>query len=113
MRGRVSPVRLERGKLTLEWGEWSLGRVGMLSLCLLQVTTLLQLVHSCSVQSPRASALYYDEFANLIQGGKLAPKVLVRPIVFVKAIKHESCFATHSSRSLSLLREHPLRSPKF
>uniref|UniRef100_A0A2K6EWL1 FA complementation group D2 n=1 Tax=Propithecus coquereli TaxID=379532 RepID=A0A2K6EWL1_PROCO len=41
-----------------------------------QVTTLLQLVHSCSVQSPRASALYYDEFANLIQGGKLAPKVL-------------------------------------
>uniref|UniRef100_A0A8C8ZFJ8 FA complementation group D2 n=1 Tax=Prolemur simus TaxID=1328070 RepID=A0A8C8ZFJ8_PROSS len=41
-----------------------------------QVTTLLQLVHSCSEQSPWASALYYDEFANLIQGGKLAPKVL-------------------------------------
>uniref|UniRef100_A0A8C8Z9W2 FA complementation group D2 n=1 Tax=Prolemur simus TaxID=1328070 RepID=A0A8C8Z9W2_PROSS len=42
-----------------------------------QVTTLLQLVHSCSEQSPWASALYYDEFANLIQGGKLAPKVLL------------------------------------
>ncbi|ELK07869.1 Fanconi anemia group D2 protein isoform X1 [Pteropus alecto] len=41
-----------------------------------QVTSLLQLVHSCSEQSPRASALYYDEFANLIQGGKLAPKAL-------------------------------------
>ncbi|XP_006872269.1 PREDICTED: Fanconi anemia group D2 protein [Chrysochloris asiatica] len=41
-----------------------------------QVTTLLQLVHSCSEQSPQASALYYDEFANLIQGGKLAPKAL-------------------------------------
>ncbi|XP_032182736.1 Fanconi anemia group D2 protein isoform X4 [Mustela erminea] len=41
-----------------------------------QVTSLLQLVHSCSEQSPQASALYYDEFANLIQGGKLAPKAL-------------------------------------
>ncbi|XP_061053242.1 Fanconi anemia group D2 protein isoform X2 [Eubalaena glacialis] len=41
-----------------------------------QVTSLLQLVHSCSEQSPQASALYYDEFANLIQGRKLAPKVL-------------------------------------
>ncbi|XP_012909940.1 Fanconi anemia group D2 protein isoform X3 [Mustela putorius furo] len=41
-----------------------------------QVTSLLQLVHSCSEQSPPASALYYDEFANLIQGGKLAPKAL-------------------------------------
>ncbi|XP_047600982.1 Fanconi anemia group D2 protein isoform X2 [Lutra lutra] len=41
-----------------------------------QVTSLLQLVHSCSDQSPQASALYYDEFANLIQGGKLAPKAL-------------------------------------
>uniref|UniRef100_A0A8C0WC98 Fanconi anemia group D2 protein n=1 Tax=Castor canadensis TaxID=51338 RepID=A0A8C0WC98_CASCN len=41
-----------------------------------QVTALLQLVHSCSEQSPRASALYYDEFANLIQEGKLAPKTL-------------------------------------
>ncbi|XP_037657572.1 Fanconi anemia group D2 protein isoform X2 [Choloepus didactylus] len=39
-----------------------------------QVTSLLQLVHSCSEQSPQACALYYDEFANLIQGGKLAPK---------------------------------------
>ncbi|XP_045848348.1 Fanconi anemia group D2 protein isoform X3 [Meles meles] len=41
-----------------------------------QVTSLLQLVHSCSEQSPQASALYYDELANLIQGGKLAPKAL-------------------------------------
>lgn len=41
-----------------------------------QVTSLLQLVHSCSEQSPQASALYYDEFANLIQGRKLAPKAL-------------------------------------
>ncbi|XP_032503887.1 Fanconi anemia group D2 protein isoform X8 [Phocoena sinus] len=40
------------------------------------VTSLLQLVHSCSEQSPQASALYYDEFANLIQGRKLAPQVL-------------------------------------
>lgn len=40
------------------------------------MTSLLQLVHSCSEQSPQASALYYDEFANLIQGGKLAPKAL-------------------------------------
>ncbi|XP_012587637.1 PREDICTED: Fanconi anemia group D2 protein [Condylura cristata] len=41
-----------------------------------QVTSLLQLVHSCSEQSPETSALYYDEFANLIQGGRLAPKAL-------------------------------------
>uniref|UniRef100_A0A452UX89 FA complementation group D2 n=1 Tax=Ursus maritimus TaxID=29073 RepID=A0A452UX89_URSMA len=41
-----------------------------------QVTSLLQLVHSCSEQSPQASALYYDEFANMIQGRKLAPKAL-------------------------------------
>ncbi|KAG8516892.1 Fanconi anemia group D2 protein, partial [Galemys pyrenaicus] len=41
-----------------------------------QVTSLLQLVHSSSEQSPEASAVYYDEFANLIQGGKLAPKAL-------------------------------------
>ncbi|XP_074054696.1 Fanconi anemia group D2 protein isoform X1 [Macrotis lagotis] len=41
-----------------------------------QVTSLLQLVHSCSEQSPQASALYYDEFANLIAKGKLPPKTL-------------------------------------
>ncbi|XP_054585500.1 Fanconi anemia group D2 protein [Eptesicus fuscus] len=41
-----------------------------------QVTSLLQLVHSCSKQSPQASVLYYDEFANMIQIVKLAPKVL-------------------------------------
>ncbi|XP_063661361.1 Fanconi anemia group D2 protein-like [Pan troglodytes] len=40
------------------------------------VTSLLQLVHSCSEQSPQASALYYDEFANLIQHEKLDPKAL-------------------------------------
>ncbi|XP_033066529.1 Fanconi anemia group D2 protein isoform X3 [Trachypithecus francoisi] len=43
-----------------------------------QVTSLLQLVHSCSEQSPQASALYYDEFANLIQQEKLHPKALER-----------------------------------
>ncbi|XP_027787725.1 Fanconi anemia group D2 protein [Marmota flaviventris] len=49
-----------------------------------QVTSLLQLVHSCSEQSPRASALYYDEFANLIQEGKLTPETLewIGPTVF-------------------------------
>ncbi|XP_051011046.1 Fanconi anemia group D2 protein [Acomys russatus] len=41
-----------------------------------QVTSLLQLVHSCTEHSPWASSLYYDEFANLIQGRKLAPKTL-------------------------------------
>ncbi|XP_024838446.1 Fanconi anemia group D2 protein isoform X2 [Bos taurus] len=41
-----------------------------------QVTSLLQLVHSCSEQSPQASGLYYDEFANLIHGRRLAPEVL-------------------------------------
>ncbi|XP_006887761.1 PREDICTED: Fanconi anemia group D2 protein [Elephantulus edwardii] len=41
-----------------------------------QVTSLLQLVHSCCEQSPQASTLYFDEFANLIQGGKLDPKTL-------------------------------------
>ncbi|XP_043833662.1 Fanconi anemia group D2 protein [Dromiciops gliroides] len=41
-----------------------------------QVTSLLQLVHSCSEQSPQASALYYDEFANLIAKGKLPPRTL-------------------------------------
>ncbi|ELK34358.1 Fanconi anemia group D2 protein [Myotis davidii] len=41
-----------------------------------QVTSLLQLVHSCSKQSPQASVLYYDELANMIQIVKLAPKVL-------------------------------------
>ncbi|ELW63491.1 Fanconi anemia group D2 protein [Tupaia chinensis] len=41
-----------------------------------QVTSLLQLVHSCCEKCPEASALYFDEFANLIQAGKLAPKAL-------------------------------------
>lgn len=52
------------------------GRAALSSERCAQVTSLLQLVHSCSEQSPQASALYYDEFANLIQGGKLAPKAL-------------------------------------
>ncbi|XP_047390735.1 Fanconi anemia group D2 protein isoform X3 [Sciurus carolinensis] len=49
-----------------------------------QVTSLLQLVHSCSEQSPRASALYYDEFANLIQEGKMTPETLewIGPTIF-------------------------------
>ncbi|KAM7335340.1 hypothetical protein ACRRTK_005817 [Alexandromys fortis] len=41
-----------------------------------EVTSLLQLVHSCTEHSPWASSLYYDEFANLIQERKLAPKTL-------------------------------------
>ncbi|KAM9680879.1 Fanconi anemia group D2 protein isoform 3-T4 [Dama dama] len=41
-----------------------------------QVISLLQLVHSCSEQSPQASGLYYDEFANLIHGRMLAPEAL-------------------------------------
>lgn len=41
-----------------------------------QVTSLLQLVQSCSEQYPHASALYYDEFANLIQAGNMALKTL-------------------------------------
>uniref|UniRef100_A0A452G7P1 FA complementation group D2 n=1 Tax=Capra hircus TaxID=9925 RepID=A0A452G7P1_CAPHI len=41
-----------------------------------QVISLLQLVHSCSEQSPQASGLYYDEFANLIHGRRLAPEAL-------------------------------------
>ncbi|XP_048212183.1 Fanconi anemia group D2 protein isoform X2 [Perognathus longimembris pacificus] len=52
------------------------GRADLSSDKCTQVTSLLQLVHSCTEQSPRASALYYDEFANLIQEGKLAPKTL-------------------------------------
>ncbi|XP_062970620.1 Fanconi anemia group D2 protein isoform X2 [Cynocephalus volans] len=60
------------------------GRADMSNEQCTQVTSLLQLVHSCSEQSPRASALYYDEFANLIQGEKLAPKALewVRETIF-------------------------------
>lgn len=54
----------------------------ILSLRLFQVTSLLQLVHSCSEQSPQASGLYYDEFANLIHGRRLAPEALVRPSIF-------------------------------
>ncbi|XP_025777006.1 Fanconi anemia group D2 protein [Puma concolor] len=52
------------------------GRTDVSSEQYTQVTSLLQLVHSCSKQSPQASALYYDEFATLIQRGNLAPKAL-------------------------------------
>ncbi|KAJ8788119.1 hypothetical protein J1605_005418 [Eschrichtius robustus] len=38
--------------------------------------TMAGIIAADSEQSPQASALYYDEFANLIQGRKLAPKVL-------------------------------------
>uniref|UniRef100_A0A6I8NVL2 FA complementation group D2 n=1 Tax=Ornithorhynchus anatinus TaxID=9258 RepID=A0A6I8NVL2_ORNAN len=41
-----------------------------------QVTSLLELICSCSENSPQASVLYYDEFANLIQKGNLAPQTL-------------------------------------
>uniref|UniRef100_A0A6I8MXM0 FA complementation group D2 n=1 Tax=Ornithorhynchus anatinus TaxID=9258 RepID=A0A6I8MXM0_ORNAN len=43
-----------------------------------RVTSLLELICSCSENSPQASVLYYDEFANLIQKGNLAPQTLVR-----------------------------------
>ncbi|XP_015843663.3 Fanconi anemia group D2 protein isoform X1 [Peromyscus maniculatus bairdii] len=52
------------------------GRAGPSSEECAQVTSLLQLVHSCTEHSPWASSLYYDEFANLIQERKLAPKTL-------------------------------------
>ncbi|XP_059505732.1 Fanconi anemia group D2 protein isoform X2 [Stegostoma tigrinum] len=40
-----------------------------------QATALLELVRTCSEQSPEAAALYYDELANLVQKGKLDPQV--------------------------------------
>ncbi|KAM5315181.1 Fanconi anemia group D2 protein [Glossophaga mutica] len=61
---RRRPASLTQGKADLSNEQYT------------QVTSLLQLVHSCSKQSPQASVLYYDEFANMIQGAKLAPKVL-------------------------------------
>uniref|UniRef100_A0AAR2LJ47 FA complementation group D2 n=1 Tax=Pygocentrus nattereri TaxID=42514 RepID=A0AAR2LJ47_PYGNA len=42
-----------------------------------QVTTLLELVRSCSEGSAEAAALYYDELANLLQTCKLDPLVQV------------------------------------
>uniref|UniRef100_A0AAY4DYS6 FA complementation group D2 n=1 Tax=Denticeps clupeoides TaxID=299321 RepID=A0AAY4DYS6_9TELE len=44
-------------------------------LCLRQVTTLLELVRSCSEVSPEAAALYYDEMANMVLTSKLDPLV--------------------------------------
>uniref|UniRef100_A0AAR2LKP6 FA complementation group D2 n=1 Tax=Pygocentrus nattereri TaxID=42514 RepID=A0AAR2LKP6_PYGNA len=44
---------------------------------LLLVTTLLELVRSCSEGSAEAAALYYDELANLLQTCKLDPLVQV------------------------------------
>ncbi|XP_036911502.1 Fanconi anemia group D2 protein isoform X1 [Sturnira hondurensis] len=61
---RRRPLSLTQGKADLSNEQYT------------QVTSLLQLAHSCSKQSPQASVLYYDEFANMIQGAKLAPKVL-------------------------------------
>ncbi|XP_039629383.1 Fanconi anemia group D2 protein [Polypterus senegalus] len=43
--------------------------------CCRQAISLLELVRSCSESSPEASALYYDELANLVQTGKLDPQV--------------------------------------
>ncbi|GCC35580.1 hypothetical protein chiPu_0014066 [Chiloscyllium punctatum] len=40
-----------------------------------QATALLELVRTCSEQSPEAAALYYDELANLVQKGNLDPQV--------------------------------------
>ncbi|KAJ8258595.1 hypothetical protein COCON_G00176070 [Conger conger] len=40
-----------------------------------QVTSLLELVRSCSEVSPEAAALYYDELANLLQTCQLDPLV--------------------------------------
>ncbi|XP_069500191.1 Fanconi anemia group D2 protein isoform X2 [Ambystoma mexicanum] len=41
-----------------------------------QVTALLELVRTCSEQSPEAAGLYYDELANLVQIGHLNPQVM-------------------------------------
>ncbi|XP_013364551.1 PREDICTED: Fanconi anemia group D2 protein isoform X2 [Chinchilla lanigera] len=59
-----------------ESSNWSQGRADADNEQCTQVTSLLQLVQSCSEHSPHASALYYDEFANLIQEGNMAPKTL-------------------------------------
>ncbi|XP_036387647.1 Fanconi anemia group D2 protein [Megalops cyprinoides] len=40
-----------------------------------QVTSLLELVRSCSEVTPEAAALYYDELANLLQTCRLVPQV--------------------------------------
>lgn len=66
------------------------------SLHRLQVTSLLQLVHSCTEHSPWASSLYYDEFANLIQERKLAPKTLVRTVSCFGGDKWELVLETRS-----------------
>ncbi|KAJ1109394.1 hypothetical protein NDU88_006755 [Pleurodeles waltl] len=41
-----------------------------------QVTALLELVRTCSEQSPEAAALYYDELASLVQTGSLDHQVM-------------------------------------
>ncbi|XP_029455471.1 Fanconi anemia group D2 protein isoform X2 [Rhinatrema bivittatum] len=41
-----------------------------------QVTALLELVRSCSEQSPEAAALYYDELASLVHKGSLDQQVM-------------------------------------
>ncbi|XP_038596220.1 Fanconi anemia group D2 protein [Tachyglossus aculeatus] len=41
-----------------------------------QVTSLLELICSCSENSPQASVLYYDEFANLVHKGNLASQTV-------------------------------------
>lgn len=41
-----------------------------------QVTALLELVRTCSEQSPEAAALYYDELANLVQTGNLDHQIM-------------------------------------
>ncbi|MBZ3875294.1 Fanconi anemia group D2 protein [Sciurus carolinensis] len=46
--------------------------------------TMAGIMATDSEQSPRASALYYDEFANLIQEGKMTPETLewIGPTIF-------------------------------
>ncbi|XP_075429886.1 Fanconi anemia group D2 protein isoform X2 [Ascaphus truei] len=41
-----------------------------------QITALLELVRTCSEQTPEASGLYYDELASLVQKRNLDPQVM-------------------------------------
>lgn len=55
---------------------WSLIARSLI-VCVCQVTALLELVQSCSEGSAEASALYYDELANLLHNHRLDPLVQV------------------------------------
>uniref|UniRef100_A0AAR2LHF0 FA complementation group D2 n=1 Tax=Pygocentrus nattereri TaxID=42514 RepID=A0AAR2LHF0_PYGNA len=58
-------------------GSMGARRCGLQSLMCDCVTTLLELVRSCSEGSAEAAALYYDELANLLQTCKLDPLVWI------------------------------------